>query len=364
MPSDTKSAVNSRKMPIGATWEEPTLTVPPYMPSMGKINAKKKKYTAFSFFSGTGGSSTGLKMAGFAVLYANEFVPNALHNYRLNAPDTVVDKRDIRKVRGPELLKKFGLKRGQLDLLEGSPPCKAFSHAQARKGGDDFGKVIPYSEGVKQRVDDLFFEQIRLIEYLKPRTISLENVDGLARHVNRGILIEVIEKLEDAGYVVEARILDGAFLGVPQHRRRLIIVGVRKDIVKKLGVHPVFPKPNKREATVAEHLPHIVKIRTPRGFESANQAYGTITASDHSIGYTALFSNGAWVETKDGTRRRFTIGELKRMFSFPDDFKLEGSFIQQFERLGRSHLPMQMYRVASMIAKEILEPWHEYLESR
>ncbi len=349
--------ISERKLPIGATLKEPKIATKPYVPSMAKINAKPKRFKAMSFFSGCGGGSTGLKMAGFDVLYANEFVPNAAHNYKLNAPSTLVDKRDIRKVRGPELLKKFGLKRGQLDLLEASPPCKLFSKAQARKGGADLGCVIPYSEGIKQRVDDLFMEQIRILRVVMPKVFVMENVDGMADHVNRGILAEVMEQMEQSGYVIEARILDGSYLGVPQKRRRLIFIGVRKDLARA-GLKPVFPKPSKTQTTVSEVLPHIAKIRTPSGFQPANQPYNCITASDHSIGFTAKFSQGAWVETVNGEKRRFTIGELRRMFSFPDDFKLEGSYIQQFERLGRSHLPLQMYKVASLIADEILEPWH------
>lgn len=329
------------------------ISTPSSIPTMEKINAKKKKYKAISFFSGIGGSSVGLKWAGFDVLYANEFIPNAAHNYKLNAPDTRVDSRDIRKIDPEKLLVKLGLKRGELDLMDASPPCKVFSPAQARKQGAELGCVLPYSEGVHQRVDDLFFEATRMLDFIKPKMFIMENVEGLSEHVNRGILIEVFDSMKKAGYVVEARVLDGSRMGIPQKRRRLIFVGVRKDLHRKYGLTPQFPKPSINEAYVADFLPHIVRVKTAAGFKSASRAYDAITASDHSIGFTGLFSRGGWIETASGEKRRFTINELYRMFGFPDDFKLVGSFVQQWERLGRSHAPPMMYAVARLAAREL-----------
>ncbi len=357
------SSINQRKLPIGALDKAVKIDKPSSVPTMKKILAMKKPFKAASFFSGCGGASVGLKWAGFDVIYANEFVPNAAHNYKLNAPGVVLDKRDIRKVRGPEVLKRLGLKPGQLDLLDGSPPCKVFSSSKAHTQGSELGLVLPYSEGIKQRVDDLFFEQIRLIKVIKPRTFILENVEGLGDHVNRGVLVEILNAIEKAGYTVEARILDGSRMGIPQKRRRMIFVGVRNDLVK-LGFAPVFPKPQTKESTVAEFLPHIVKVKTTKGFRASNRAYDCITASDHSIGYTGLFSRGGWVETASGKHRRFTINELHRMFGFPDDFKLEGSFVQRWERLGRSHSPVMMHAVAQEVADKILKPYHKMRKAK
>lgn len=345
--------INNRKLPIGAVDKRIKISVASTIPTMEAINAKKKRYTAISFFSGIGGSSVGLKWAGFNVLYANEFVPNAAHNYKLNAPDTIVDRRDIRKINAKKLMAKLGLKRGQLDLMDASPPCKVFSPAQARKQGAELGCILPYSEGIKQRVDDLFLEAIRMLRGFMPKTFIMENVEGLSEHVNRGILVEVLDGMENAGYLVEARILDGSRMGIPQKRRRLIFVGIRKDLVRKFGLKPVFPAPTENEAYVSDFLPHIAKVKTAAGFKSSQRAYDAITASDHSIGYTGLFSRGGWVETVKGNHRRFTINELYRMFGFPDDFKLVGSFVQRWERLGRSHAPPMMYAVARLVAKEL-----------
>ena len=112
-------------------------------------------FNAVSTFSGAGGSSMGLKLAGFNVLYANEFIPLAQEAYTLNHHNTYLDKRDIRQITPEDILYKTGLKKGELDLLEGSPPCAAFSIAG--KGRKCWGQVKKYSD-TRQRVDDLFME--------------------------------------------------------------------------------------------------------------------------------------------------------------------------------------------------------------
>src|SRR5690606_15973106 len=103
---------------------------PPFrVPSMAEIAALEPNgFTAASTFSGCGGSSLGYRMAGFRVLYANEFVEAARETYRANAADyTFLDDRDIRQVKSSDVLDAMGLEPGQLDLLDGSPPCASFS---------------------------------------------------------------------------------------------------------------------------------------------------------------------------------------------------------------------------------------------
>src|ERR1700737_880000 len=134
------------------------------IPSMKHINAKKKPYTGVSFFSGCGGSSTGHKAAGIGILYANEFISPARESYKLNAPDTIVDGRDIRLVTPKDVLKQLGMKKGELDFMDGSPPCKAFSTAGKRESG--WGKEAHYSDGVHQRTDDFFDEFVKMFRAL------------------------------------------------------------------------------------------------------------------------------------------------------------------------------------------------------
>src|SRR5688572_9213235 len=107
-------------------------------------------------FAGTGGSSLGYRWAGYRGLWANEFVEAARTSYAANFPDVPIDGRDIRDVRADDVLAVTGLKVGELDLLDGSPPCQPFSTAgQLSKG---WGKERAHSDANVQRADDLFLE--------------------------------------------------------------------------------------------------------------------------------------------------------------------------------------------------------------
>jgi len=95
-----------------------------------------------SFFSGCGGSSLGYTLAGVKMIYANEFIPKASETYSANFPNTYMDTRDIRKIQPQEILDIIKLKKGELDFLDGSPPCASFSSAGKREKG--WGKVKSY----------------------------------------------------------------------------------------------------------------------------------------------------------------------------------------------------------------------------
>ena len=180
-----------------------------------------------STFSGCGGSCLGFRMAGYRVLWANEFIPAAAETYRANHPTTILDTGDIRKVQPEAILKAIGLKAGELDAMEGSPPCASFSTAGKRE--KHWGKAKKYSDTV-QRVDDLFFEYVRLLRGLRPKVFVAENVSGLVKGVAKGYFLEILGALKACGYRVGCKVLDAQWLGVPQARQRTIFIGVREDL--------------------------------------------------------------------------------------------------------------------------------------
>lgn len=377
---------------------------PPYrVPSMAEIAALPPNgYNVISTFSGCGGSSLGYKMAGFKVLWANEFIPAAQDTYRINHPDTILDTRDIRTVKGDDILAAIGLKRGELDIFDGSPPCASFSTASKREKG--WGKVKTYSD-TKQRTDDLFYEYVRLLKDVQPKVFVAENVSGLVKGTAKGYFLEILAALKGCGYQVEAKLLDAQWLGVPQMRQRLIFVGVRDD----LGLKPVHPKPLQYQYTVRETIPWIVKQGDNGGFgggaiRDADRPSPTIGAEPQAgnVRYPpglveaetdiSRYAIGAeWDHVKQGTasdkyfnlvkpsldrpcptitapsglisaatvvhpteKRRFSIAELKRICAFPDDFVLTGTFAQQWERLGRAVPPVMMMHIANAILEGVL----------
>jgi DNA (cytosine-5)-methyltransferase 1 len=241
---------------------------PPYrVQSMAEIAAVPANgYSLVSTFSGCGGSCLGFEMMGYRVLWASEFVPAAQEVYRLNHPDTILDTRDIRTVTAEDTLAATGLKRGDLDVLEGSPPCASFSTAGKRE--KDWGKIKAYSD-TAQRADDLFFEYVRLLDGLQPKVFVAENVSGLVKGTAKGYFKRILAAMKACGYRVEAKLLDAQWLGVPQMRQRIIFVGVRND----LGVAPAFPMPLAYRYSVRDALPWITGVEDANGYRG-HEFYG------------------------------------------------------------------------------------------
>lgn len=383
---------------IGMNNEPPHIPgKPPYrVPTVEEINRIPwNGHTVASTFSGGGGSCLGYRMAGFRVVWANEFIPHARETYKANAdPACILDGRDIRQVKPEEIMAATGLKVGELDVLDGSPPCDSFSTAGSQE--KLWGVVKDYS-GKRQRTDDLTQEYIRLLRGLKPRTFIMENVAGLVRGVCKGYFLEMLADLKASGYRVECRVLDAQWLGVPQSRRRTIFVGVRED----LGLDPVHPKPLPYVYTVRDACPWIVR----HGIDSSGiHAHQTRTSNEPSVAVTTMHQH-YWVEgggpedisrfaigeewaklttgrvsrkylnlkkadpakpcpTITGAggqgstagvvhpyeRRKFSIAEIKRLSSFPDDFKVAGSYAKQWQRFGQSVPPVMMFHVARVVA--------------
>lgn len=315
---------------------------PPYkVPSMREIEQIEwNGYNVISTFSGAGGSCLGYRMAGYRVLWANEFIPAAQEVYKLNHPNSILNTDDIRDITPEAILSEAGLKKGELDILDGSPPCASFSTAGKRSKG--WGEVKKYSD-TEQRVDDLFFEYARILEGLQPKVFVAENVSGLVKGVAKGYFKEILQALKDCGYNVKAKVLDAQWLGVPQMRQRLIFIGVRND----LGLDPVYPKPLGYRYVTHDACPHIKKVKFG-GFENnwknADNAHPTLTQQLVSI--TGYLSGGQWVsESTVNNARQLTIPEMLQLQSFPSDFVLSGTFEQQWERIARTVPPVMMKHI-------------------
>jgi DNA (cytosine-5)-methyltransferase 1 len=324
---------------------------PPYLiPTMAEVAAVPLTgFKVASTFAGAGGSSLGYRMEGFKVVYASEFVPAARAVYAANAAEgTAIDDRDIREVDPAGVLELLGMKPGDLDVLDGSPPCASFSMAGNREA--DWRAVKKYSD-VEQRTDDLFFEYVRFLRVMRPRVFVAENVSGLVKGTAKGIFIKVFEAMRACGYRVGAQMLDAQWLGVPQARQRLIFVGVRED----LGLEPAFPTPLPYRYSVRDALPWI-KRQGDNGPFGKGQMRAALVPSP-TIGAGPSSGNGkaspAFVEDAAGARK-FTIEELKAICSFPADFRMSGDFSKDWERLGRAVPPLMMRAIAREV-RGILE---------
>lgn len=177
-----------------------------------------KKMTAIDLFSGPGGLTTGLKQAGFKVIGAVEFEPVACETYGLNHPEVKLVQEDIRRVEPKDLMKKLGIKQGELGLLAGCPPCQGFSTIGTRNRKKDDER------------NDYVFQMLRFIEAFLPKTIMMENVPGLFKDDR----MKIVEKrLRALGYSFDMAVLNAADYGAPQRRRRMIM------LCSQLGELPV-----------------------------------------------------------------------------------------------------------------------------
>ena len=338
-----------------------------YIPSMKEIqNSDWNGFNCISTFSGGGGSSTGYRMAGFKVLYANEFIPAAQETYKANKANyTFLDGRDIRTVKGADILNKINLKPGEVDLFDGSPPCASFSTAGQRHKG--WGKVKNYSDK-KQRSDDLFFEYSRLVNEIQPKTFIAENVSGLVKGTAKGYFKEILRELKECGYRVSAKLLNSAFLGVPQARERLIFVGIRND----LGLNPVFPTPFSYWYSIEDAWSGIKEHPEPetsiKGYSIEKLWHETKLGKSHHKRFSLIRPNprrpsptimatqgrGAAQVCHPLEPRALSVAEVRRICSFPDDYVLTGKFEQKKERMGRSVPPLMMKAIAEEICNKIL----------
>lgn len=335
------------------------------VPPMAEIHAGRgvRTHRVVSTFSGCGGACLGLTWAGLDVVWASEFIPAAQQVYRDNHPGTILDTRDIRKVTPAEILNQAG---GDIDILEGSPPCAAFSTAGKRDKG--WGEAKGYSD-TTQRVDDLFFEFTRLLDGLQPRVFVAENVLGLSQGRARGYLREITKAMRACGYRVAVWKLDASWLGVPQQRQRLIFVGARND----LPGDPKPPAPWNRTFTVREaigdleghpdnHVPpqcypqgkmgRVLKQIKPgeKGDTVKVGSYFNWTRMHWDLPARTLLQASPQSHIHPVEHRYATIAEAKRLMGFPDDFRLSGHYRQQWERLGRAVAPPMYLAVGSQLA--------------
>jgi DNA (cytosine-5)-methyltransferase 1 len=267
--------------------KHPRTLKPPYaVPSMATIvSVPWNGLRVVSMFAGAGGSCLGYRMAGYQVLWANEFAPSAQRIYRANAaPETFLDCRDIREVQATDICAVTHCARGEIDVLDGSPPCQAFSMAGKRAEG--WHQEQTYAHGAHQKNVTLFTEYIRLVRDLQPKVFVAENVSGLVKGVAKGYFKAILTALKACGYVVEARMLDAQWLGVPQRRQRLFFIGLRQD----LGLCPVFPTPLSYRYSVREALPWIRRQAIANDvYEDASQRPAmTVVASTGRRGFSTL----------------------------------------------------------------------------
>lgn len=364
--------------------------------------SSQKLFTVISCFAGGGGSSLGYRLGGGDVLLINEFVESAVETYSTNFPDTKVLTGDIKEYDSQDFLSLAGIQRGDLDILDGSPPCSAFSVAGKREKG--WGKEKKYSDGKTQvAIEDLFYEFIRVAEGIQPKVIVAENVKGITFGEAKPKLHSFINEFEKIGYTTTYAVLNAADYGVPQARERTIFICIRNDVCDKVGlnyltVNRLFPLPTvSKHITMREALADIdndeeevemlldfvqnsfqkkfiepIPFNPKRHMKPSDPQFRdwnpkascfnmirpcpdlpspTLTQQGQKKGMSGVFH--------PSSNRKLTVKECKRLMGFPEDFVLTGDFDQQVERLGRAVAPFMYREVSKSIYENVLRKYYD-----
>lgn len=311
------------------------------------MNGKTAKICAIDLFCGAGGLTQGLKEAGFRVIGAVEKEQIVAEAYKLNHPEVYLWNKDIQELTGDEICKTLNIKKGELDLLAGCPPCQGFSSMRTKNG----------SSSVEDERNNLVFEMVRLVEELVPKAIMMENVPGLAKDPR---IIEVLERLKSLGYHVDnetVQVHDISKYGVPQRRKRMILVtGLNRKIpfalpdkeVKHVrhilgkipspgfGNDPLHDYPTKRTEKVEKMISLIPKdggsrsdlpkeywlpchLRYPQGFKDVYGRMKWDAVSPTITGGCINPSKGRFLHPEEN--RAITLREALLLQTFPKDYK-------------------------------------------
>lgn len=321
----------------------------------------RRKPTAVDLFSGCGGCTSGLKRAGFEVLGAVELDDVASSVYRLNHPEVWIWNSDIALLSGEELIRSVHLDVGELDLLAGCPPCQGFSTVRTLNG----------SRPARDSRNDLIWEFDRLISSLLPKTVMLENVPGLSTDWR---MQRFVQALEGRDYKVTYRVLDAAEYGVPQRRRRLIMLasrlgavslarptGRRRTVRDAIGALAragssgdwIHDLPEKRSPTIASL---IRKIPTNGGSRTDLPDEMQLACHKRCDGFKDIYGRMAWDEVAP-TLTTGCFNPSKGRFLHPREHRAitmrEAALLQTFPRSYRFPQGIGKLRLAALIGNAL-----------
>jgi DNA (cytosine-5)-methyltransferase 1 len=215
--------------------------------------------TAVDLFSGAGGITLGLANASFNVIFCADFDKACAATHQRNFPDIPFKAMDIGKLDGADIRKATGLRKGQLDLLIGGPPCQGYSIIGPRDDDDPR--------------NFLFKQFLCIAKDLQPKCVVIENVSGLATLGKGAMLGQIGEAFTEIGYDVDCAELVAAQYGVPQLRWRMFFIGWRRDLNRRGG----FPTPSHGRTSIGDLVPNrTLKPHETAGFLTVFDAIGDL----------------------------------------------------------------------------------------
>ena len=317
-----------------------------------------------SFFAGAGGLDLGFQKAGFDVIWANEYDKDIWQTYEKNHPQTFLDKRSIVKIHEDEV--------PECDGIIGGPPCQSWSEAGALRGIDD-------------KRGQLFYDFIRILKAKKPKFFLAENVSGMLAPRHSVALQGIKDLFTEAGYHLSFKLLNASDYNVPQDRKRVFFIGIRKDLNFHFSFTPkTFPKIPLKDAIgdlKESVMPAINKNYTngsdckilnhefmTGGFSSIYMSRNRVRSWDEQSftiqagGRHAPLHPQApkmkkieknkqiFIRGQEQLYRRLSVRECARVQTFPDDFEFHYDNIAKAYKMIGNAVPVKL---AQFMAGEI-----------
>lgn len=346
---------------------------------------------AIDLFAGVGGLSLGFEMAGFDVLLAVEHDASIAEAYKLNHPHTKMLVNDIRKLPLEETFSEY---IGNVDIVFGGPPCQGFSQKGQRKT-------------IHDERNFLFKYFVSVVTYIHPQYFVMENVPNLLTTEKSYFKREIEYLFKKHGYHLETGVLNAADYGVPQNRRRAVIIGKRDKSALSL------PKPFDKKVTIWEAISDLAYLDSGEGTDVSEYLFPAYSAYQKKLrkGSKTLYNHiatkhsslalerlqmippnsgkevlpekhltksiysGTWtrmgkddisvtITTRFDTpssgkfthpylHRAITVREAARIQSFPDRFRFIGTKSSQMKQVGNAVPPLLAYAIAKTIARDI-----------
>ncbi|WZL74286.1 DNA (cytosine-5-)-methyltransferase [Clostridiaceae bacterium 35-E11] len=335
----------------------------------------KKDYSVVELFAGAGGLALGLENAGFHSKGLVENDKYACQTLRKNSPKWNVIEKDIIEVVEEGIRNYVDVPIGELDLLSGGYPCQAFSYAGKKMGLSD-------ARGT------MFYYYAQALQQLLPKMFLAENVRGLVNHDNGRTLSLMLKVFSEIGYTVKWHILRALDYDVAQKRERIVLVGIRNDLVTNHNLHYSFPKPFGYELTLKDVLKDVpesegakypiskkkvLDLVPPGGYwrdlpdDIAKDYMGKSYYSGG--GRTGMARRLSWDEPSltltcspaqkqterchpDETRP-FTVREYARIQSFPDNWEFDCSLSNAYKQIGNA-VPVNMAKAIGLSIVNVL----------
>jgi DNA (cytosine-5)-methyltransferase 1 len=297
---------------------------------------QKNGLKVFGTFICGGGSTMGYKLAGFEHLGGVEIDPQVADVYKTNHDPKYLFVENIREFANRT---EFPEDLYNLDILDGSPPCSSFSMAGNRE--KDWGKEKVFREGqAKQRLDDLFFDYIKLAKKLQPKVVIAENVKGMLQGNAKTYVKRVKDEFEKAGYKVQLFLLNAASMGVPQKRERVFFICQRND----LNFSKLELKFNESKISVKDFYTTIKKEKTQNYTKSR---FGDVMVNLNDSCNTIATINRYWINENELLSKE----SIQQIGTYPLDYnfkKIEPKYL-----IGMSVPPV----MTAQIATEIYNQW-------